>query len=89
MQDSRDATCGCDCKAQGWTKELPTENGYYWIKSYAEHMDEYIIEISDVIIDRNGFLGMYIFHYNHSEEGPLTPKDFTALEWCGPIVEPN
>ena len=61
-------------RALRWTKEPPTEPGYYWF------INE---EVEGIIQICNSVKGLYVMYHGNDEEW-----DLPEGEWAGPIQEP-
>lgn len=57
-----------------WTKEPPTEPGFYWFRNE---------EVEGIIQICNSVKGLYVMYHGNDEEW-----DLPEGEWSGPIQEP-
>lgn len=77
--DSRDAMCGSREQA-GWTKERPTEPGYYWTRLIQDNLfPAGIVEV----YKSGGCLCVLVMGDDWD-----TTLDTVHAEWHGPILPP-
>lgn len=79
MIDSRDATCGARCT--GWTRERPTEPGYYWTRN-VQH-NRFAAGIVEVYKPSNS---LYVMVMGDDCDCRLAS---IVAEWYGPILPPD
>lgn len=68
-------------KTKEWTKNLPTESGYYWWRKYKykNHSIYYVFVRGDIVYCRWAHEGLYDLQKVSDVNG----------EWLGPLTEPE
>jgi len=68
-----------------WTKEAPTEPGYYWLKEHRP--DEVIVSIIQVDRSYDGKLEFCEFRCKGNRE--FSAGELKYCEWAGPLTIPE
>ena len=74
-----------------WTKEAPSESGWYWVKLFYEFStDKRIVYVQELFSGSTGILyftdGESIFT---DGESIIDVEHVSSAEWAGPIPEPE
>ena len=60
-----------------WTKELPTEPGWYWCKQNGTTKMGELLSLGNIL------------YFGRSVSSAHVISTFTGCEWCGPILPPK
>lgn len=69
-----------------WTRELPTKEGYYWMRS--DRRDA--VTVVKIYIDHGETGTPWVVQEGHpAKSGAQYLRDYRGNEWAGPLEEPK
>jgi len=71
-----------------WTRERPTEEGYYWVRGMAHAKRPMIVLVSGSKFDRAAGMTDVCFAGNASVCA-LNSTNFDQAQWAGPLLPPE
>lgn len=78
--------CQCNCKKLKWTTDLPTQEGWYWIK----RKEREILQVSSIeMVEVSEWLDDKLLVTFTGNEEALEACEVKDCEWYGPIEPPE